>query len=97
MQIRRGAHRREEVGTHLRRPRLRRPRGPKTLPRPKWGRVPRTRASLEVGKLDPPERWPSTNFRASIHPTSWKVYSAKYTDGLCQRAGPAPDLLQTVV
>ena len=70
MQIRGGAHRREEVGAHLRRPRLQHPRGPKTIPRPKRGRVPRTPASLEGGKPNPPVRWPLTNSRASlvIHP-----------------------------
>src|SRR5829696_2570597 len=80
MQIRGGTHRREEVGTHLRRSRLQHPRGPKTLPRPKRGRVPRPRASLEGGKLGPPERWPSTNFRASlvIHPRTWKGHHKEF-------------------
>jgi hypothetical protein len=70
VQIRGGAHRREEMGAHLRRPRLQHPRGPKTLPTPKRGRVPRTRASLEDGKANSPVRWPLTNSRASlvIHP-----------------------------
>src|SRR5215208_7472939 len=48
-----GAHRREEMGAHLRRPCLQHPRGPTTLPRPKRGRVPRARASLEGGKPNP--------------------------------------------
>ena len=80
MQIRRGAHRREEVGAYLRRPGLQHPRGPKTLPRPKRGRVPRARASLEGGKLNPPERWPSTNFRASlvIHPRTWQGHHKEF-------------------
>ena len=53
MQIRGGTYGRQEVGAHLRRPRLQHPRGPTTLPRPKWGRVPRARASLEGGKPNP--------------------------------------------
>jgi hypothetical protein len=52
VQIRGGAHRREEMGAHLRRPRLQHPRGPTTLPRPKRGRVPRARASLEGGQVE---------------------------------------------
>src|SRR5215212_11026791 len=80
MQIRGGAHRREEVGAHLRRSRFQHPRGPTTIPRPKRRRVPRARASLEVGKLDPPARWPSTNFRASlvIHPRTWKGHHKEF-------------------
>ena len=50
MHIRGGAYRRQEVGAHFRRPRLQHPRGRTTLPRPKRGRVPRTRASVEGGK-----------------------------------------------
>src|SRR5829696_4688030 len=80
VQIRGGAHRREEMGAHLRRPRLQHPRGPKTLPRPKRRRVPRARASLEGGKPNPPARWPLTNSRASlvIHPRAWKGFSQKF-------------------
>jgi hypothetical protein len=80
MQIRGGAHRREEMGAHLRRPGLQHPRGPTPLPRPKWGRVPRARASLEGWKPNPPVRWPLTNYRASlvIHPRAWKVNSPKF-------------------
>src|SRR5215208_6426453 len=80
MQIRGGACRREEVGAHLRRSRLQHPRGPAPLPRPKWGRVPRTRASLEGGKPNPPARWPLTDSRASlvIHPSAWKWNSANF-------------------
>src|SRR5215217_6141985 len=66
MHIRGGAHRREEMGAHLRRPRLQHPRGPKTLPRPKRGRVPRARASLEGGKPNSPAGWSLTNSRASL-------------------------------
>src|SRR5215207_8494631 len=67
------------MGAHLRRPRLQHPRSPATLPRPKWGRVPRARASLEGGKPNPPTRWPLTDSRASlvIHPSAWKVNSGK--------------------
>ena len=80
VQIRGGAHRREEMGAHLRRPRLQHPRGPTTLPRPKRGRVPRARASLEGGKPNPPARWPLTNPRASlvVYPSAWKVNSANF-------------------
>src|SRR5215211_6858446 len=67
------------MGAQLRRPRLQHPRCPTTLPRPKRGRVPRPRASLEGGKPNPPVRWPLTNSRASlvIHPRAWKVNSGK--------------------
>jgi hypothetical protein len=47
-------------------PGVQHPRGPTPLPRPKWGRVPRARASLEGGKPNPPARWPLTNSRASL-------------------------------
>src|SRR5215204_4095143 len=80
VQIRGGAHRREEMGAHLRRPRLQHPRGPKTIPCPKGGRVPRTRTSVEGGKPNPPVRWPLTNSRASlvIDPRAWKGFSQKF-------------------
>src|SRR5215208_8494160 len=68
------------MGDDLRRPRLQHPRGPKTLPRPKWGRVPRTGASLEGGKPNSPVRWPLTNSRASlvIHPRASKGFPQKF-------------------
>src|SRR5215203_6401730 len=68
------------MGAHLRRPRLQHPRGPKTLPRPKRGRVPRARASLEGGKPNSPAGWPLTNLRASlvIHPRASKGFSQKF-------------------
>src|SRR5215218_9857648 len=55
--IRRRAYRREEMGAHLRRPRLQHPSGATTLPRPKRRRVSGTRASVEGGKPNPPARW----------------------------------------
>src|SRR5215216_799443 len=68
------------MGAHLRRPRLQHPRCPTTLPRPKWGRIPRPRASLEGGKPNPPVRWPLTNSRASlvINPKAWKGFPQKF-------------------
>src|ERR671913_217084 len=76
------------MGAHLRRPRFQHPRGPKTLPRPKRGRVPRTRASVEGGKPNPPERWPLTNSRVSpiINPRAWKVDSPKFGRFVCALA-----------
>ena len=44
------------------------------------GGVPRARAGLEGGKPNPPERWPSTNFRASlvIHSRPWKGHYKEF-------------------
>src|SRR5215217_7573157 len=68
------------MGAHLRRPRLQHPRGPKTIPCPKRGRVPRARASVEGSKPNPPVRSPLTNSRASlvINPRAWKGFSQKF-------------------
>src|SRR5215211_4643149 len=71
------------------------PRGPKTIPRPKKGRVPRTGASVEGGLPNPPERWPLTNSRASlgIHPRAWKGFS-KELGGQSARAVSLHSMLE---
>src|SRR5215217_6449195 len=83
------------MGAHLRRPGLQHPRGPTTLPRPKWGRVPWARTSLESGKPTPPVRWSLTNSRASlvINLRAWKGFS-KELGGKSARAFSLHSMLE---
>src|SRR5215211_3509559 len=83
------------MGAHLRRPRLQHPRGPTPLPRPKWGRVPRARASLEGGKPNSPAGWSLTNSRASLvtNLRAWNGFS-KELGGQSARAFSLHSMLE---